>query len=91
VTAADASNLNQCAHTGKEVIYARNSGAGARTVTITSVSYLGRTGHITAESIAAGATKVFGPFSIEGWKQTDGYLYFQAEHAEVLFTVLTLP
>lgn len=91
VTAADASNLNQCTFTGKEVIIARNSGAGARTVTITSVTYLGRTGHITAESIAAGATKVFGPFAIDGWKQTDGYLYFQGEHAEVLFTVLVLP
>lgn len=91
VTAADAANQNSCTFTGKEVIIARNSGAGARTVTITSVSYLGRTGHITAQSIAAGATAVFGPFSIEGWRQTDGSLYFEGSHAEILFTVLVLP
>ena len=91
VTAADASNLNSCTFTGKEVIIARNSGVGARTVTITSVTYLGRTGHITAQSIAAGATAVFGPFAIDGWRQTDGALYFEGSHAEILFTVLVLP
>lgn len=91
VTAADAANDNQCTHTGKEIIIARNSGAGARTVTITSVALNGRLGNITADSIAAGATHVYGPFAVEGWRQTDGYLYFEGEHAEVLFTVLVIP
>lgn len=91
VTAADATNKEQFALTGKEIIIARNSGAGARTVTITSVAVNGRTGHITADSIAAGATHVYGPFNPNGWKQTDGMIYFEAEHAEVLYTVIVVP
>lgn len=87
-TAADATNKEQVKLTGRELLLARNTGAGARTVTITSVAKDGRTGHITADSIAAGAIHVFGPFALLGWAQTDGYLYFEAEHAEVKWSVI---
>lgn len=90
-TAADVSNKNQVRLTGKEIVLARNSGAQARTVTISSVAINGRLGDITADSIEAGATHVYGPFDLNGWMQSDGYLYLEANHAEVLFTVLVVP
>jgi len=89
-TAADTANQNRTLHTGKEIIIARNSGASTRTVTITSLadSQQGRTGNIAAENILAGVIKTFGPFALDGWKQTDGYIYFESNHAEVLFSVI---
>ena len=91
-TAADVANKEQFALTGKEIVVARNSGASARTVTINSVAINGRTGDITADSIAAGATHVYGPFNPDGgWAQTDGTLHLEADNAEVLFAVFVLP
>jgi hypothetical protein len=92
-TAADATNLNQFLLTGREILLARNTGAGARTVTVTSApDALGRTGHITADSIAAGATHVYGPWpNLTGWIQSDGMLYFEGSHAEIEFAVLLQP
>lgn len=91
-TAADATNKQQVTLTGREIIIAHNTGAGARTVTITSVADdMGRTGDITADSIAAGGYHAYGPFPLEGWEQTDGKLYFEASHAEVEFAILRTP
>lgn len=92
MTAGDAGNGNSFVHTGRELIIARNSGAGARTITLTSVrDTLGRLGTITAESIAAGAIRVFGPFPTPGWQQADGSFYIDVEHAEVLLGIIVLP
>lgn len=93
LTAANATDKEEFVHTGKEIIIARNTGAGARTVTITSVAHPvdGRTGDVTADSLAAGEVHVYGPFAIDGWRQTNGKLYFEASHAEVIFSVLRLP
>lgn len=91
-TAADVANKNQFTATGRELVIARNSGASAYTITITSApDPYGRTGHITAESIAAGETKVFGPFKRSGWQQTDGFFYLEASNAAVLFGIVVLP
>ncbi|HQY30520.1 MAG TPA: hypothetical protein PK691_04510 [Thermomicrobiales bacterium] len=91
-TAADTSNLNQTPSTGKELLHVRNSGGSAYTVTVTSaVDSLGRTKDVAADSIAAGASAIYGPFPVEGWKQTDGFLYFQGSNAALLFTVIRLP
>lgn len=89
--AANTTDKEQVALTGKEIVIAHNTNAGAQTVTITSVSYLGRTGHITADSIAAGAMHIYGPFDLRGWKQADGYLYLEASSADVEFAVITIP
>lgn len=91
--AADATNKEQVRLTGKEVILARNSGATPRTVSVSSVPLFGngRTGDLTTYSIGAGETAVLPVFPLEGWLQADGNLYFEASHAEVLFTVLRLP
>lgn len=93
MTAADTTNQNAVALTGKEVLIARNSGGSAYTVTITSVAdpVHGRTGDISAVSIPAGESRMWGPFPLEGWRQSDNKLYFQASNAAVLFTVLRLP
>jgi len=91
-TAADASNNNQTAWVGNRMlVVARNSGAGARTITITSIAdTFGRTGDVTAFSLAAGEYMAF-IVERNGWQQSDGYLYWTAEHAEVLVAVLAIP
>jgi hypothetical protein len=92
-TAADTVNQNRTTFSGRELLIAFNSGATPRTVTITSIAdRFGRLGSITAESIAAGAYRMYGPFTnAEGWRQTDAFLYYEANHAEVLFFVIQLP
>lgn len=90
-TAADATNFEQVVHTERVIILARNTGVGVRTVTITSAPYLGRTGDISAYSLDAGDTGIFGPFPAAGFRQTDGKLYFAGSHAEVLFAVIAIP
>lgn len=87
-TAADAVNFEETAHTGREVIVFRNSGSTTRNITITSVAdNRNRTGDITF-TLANGASKFVGPLGIEGFRQTNGKLYFQADHAEVLISVI---
>lgn len=89
-TAADTANQNRCLHTGQNFfIHARNSGVTTRAVTITSIAdgQQNRTGDLS-DTLTSGQSKVFGPFAVDGWRQSDGYLYFEAAHAEVLFTVV---
>ena len=91
MTAADASNKEQAAHSGKLLIIAHNTGAGAHTITITSVvDDLGRTGDISGYSLGAGEYAVFGPLELAGWVETDWKLHFEANHAEVKFGVVDL-
>ena len=93
MTAADATNNNQFVLDGPVLIVARNSGAGARTITLTSVADAvtkNRTGDVTAYSIGAGETAAFLINDMAGWRQTDGYMYLEAEHAEVLFGIIRL-
>ena len=92
MTAADASNLNQFVAAGNDLVIAHNTGASTRTITITSsADPYGRTKDITTENILAGEYKVFGPFALTGWVQTDGKVYLAANNAEVKFGVVTLP
>jgi len=78
---------------GKDLVIAQNTGATAHTVTITSVASAknNRTGDITSYSMDAGELAVFGPFEREGWMQSDGYVYLEANHIEIKFGVITLP
>lgn len=88
-TAATPADDEQTALTGREVIIFRNSGASERNVTITSIadSQKNRTGNVSF-TLAAGAIKAIGPLGLDGWKQSDGFLYFEADHAEVLISVI---
>lgn len=89
--AADATNKEQVALTGKEMVIIRNSGATGRLITFTSTADdKGRTGDLT-DTLAAGATGIYGPFPVTGFQQTDGKLYFECAHAECLIVVARLP
>ena len=69
-TAGDATNGHYTEIVdGKTYVIAKNTGAGARTVTITSSrDAFNRTGDITAYSLGAGeVSRPFGPFSKAGW------------------------
>ena len=91
-TAADATNKDQFVFSGGELVIANNTGATSRTVTLTSVANSkGRVKHITADTLAAGAFKMYGPFKDKtGWAQSGGLFYLEASHAEVKFAVVKL-
>lgn len=92
MTAADTTNNEQFALTGREVLIIHNTGASSYTYTITSVADpYGRLGDITTQSIAAGAIHTVGPFGLAGWQQTGGYLYLEASNTAVKFGVIALP
>ena len=88
----DNANGNRFIATGKELVLAQNTDVGAQTVTITSVADpYGRTGNVTAFSIPAGGLAIFGPFNVQGWQQSDGYIYIDASVVTVKFSVIVLP
>lgn len=93
MTAAIVADKEQFVSTGKDLIVAHNTGAGAHTITITSVAdgHTKRTGDVTAYSIGAGEYAVFGPFEKAGWMQSNGKIYLEANDAEVKFGVVALP
>ncbi|HXT31374.1 MAG TPA: hypothetical protein VN716_18880 [Vicinamibacterales bacterium] len=89
--AADATNREQVKLTGKETVHIYNSGATPRAIVFTSVADAqGRTGDLT-DTIAAGATGVYGTFPVAGFQQADGNLYFECAHAECLIIVTRDP
>ncbi len=91
LTAASVASKNQFAPTGKEIIVAYNSGGSPYTVTINSVADENkRTGDITTYSIGAGEIAVFGPVLLDGWRQSDGYIYLEASNAAVKFAVISI-
>lgn len=81
--------------TGRELIIVQNTGVGARTFTIASqVDEKGRTGDITAYSLAAGEFAYFtgGLTNSIGWRNVStGLLTITPSHAEVKYAVLKLP
>lgn len=92
-TAADTSNQNAVAITGRELVLVENTSADtAYTCTFTSVADRnGRLGHITSYSLSAGEKALFGNFTLEGWKQTDGKLYLEANNAAIKFLIIKIP
>lgn len=90
-TAADATNFNSFAATGREILIAHNGDAAPQTVTIHSIADpYGRSGDITAESIAAGAYHVFQRFPLTGYVQSDNTVHIDASAATMEFAVLRL-
>lgn len=88
-TAADTSNKNQFRLEPGDLVLAWNSGASPYTVTLTSApDGRNRTGDITSYSLAAADVAVFGPFELEGWRQTDGMFYLEASNAAVKFAII---
>lgn len=93
LTAADVANGNSISFgaTDAMLVLARNSGASAYTLTLTSVpDALNRTGDVSAYSLGAGDSIAF-LVRKAGWVQSDGALYLSANNAAVLIAGLTLP
>jgi hypothetical protein len=84
---------HQFAHTGREIILVQNANVGAQTVTVSSVAdpNMKRTGDITTYSVGASEFACFGPFPVDGWRQTDGNMYLAATATDVKFAILRLP
>jgi hypothetical protein len=83
--ACDVSNKNAVILSGdnNDILVLYNSDASTHNVTINSISdTAGRKGDIT-ETITAGQLKIYGSFKLDGWKQVDGRLYFNADNALV--------
>jgi hypothetical protein len=80
---------NETPCTGSDLLIVSNTDASPQTVDITAApDAFGRTGAITAYSVAAGAVAVFGPFPTQGWKQTDGMLHIDVADAAVEIGIL---
>lgn len=90
MTAADTTNKEQFAVSDGDVILVQNTGGSTYTYTVKSVAdpIYGRTGDVNAVSIAAGAIHAV-RVGVEGWRQTDGYVYLEANNAAVKWGILT--
>ena len=83
-TAADATNKEQFAPSGNDLVIIHN------TVTFTSAADdQNRTGDVTTYSLGAGEIMAF-RFKTPGWKQSDGYIYMEASNAAVKYAVIQL-
>jgi hypothetical protein len=92
-TVADATDKNEFVMSGNELLLAQNGHAtDAKTVTLSSsANARGRTKDIAAESILAGDTHIFGPFTNkDGWVQTGGVLHCEAESDDISFACVKL-
>lgn len=90
MTAADTTDKEQFVWTGSEILIIHNTDSGSQTWTLTSVADpYGRVGHITSETIAAGAIRVVDCLSSLGWRQTNGFVYLEASDPAVEFGVIT--
>lgn len=70
------------------IVLVKNTALAAKTVTFTSVvCQHNRTLDITTYSIAASSIAAF-EFKPHGWKQTDGYLYANAESIDISYAVI---
>lgn len=76
-------------HTGNEVILIRNSNVAAKTVAIYSAENARfRGGDIEDYSVGAGQFAAFGPFPVDGWRQTDGMLNLKLGAADMYVAVV---
>lgn len=90
--AANAVDFEQVDFSGREILLARNTSADtAYNVTVTSVASVrtARTGNIV-KSLAFGAQLPIGPLGIDGWRQSNGKLYFAGANAAIEFAVVRL-
>lgn len=92
LTACDVTNFDEFVFTGRELLIVQNSGASTYTFTLESVADpQGRTGDITAYSLAAGLFSIFWFGQKTGWEQAGGKLYLKASNVAVKFAVVRIP
>ena len=91
-TGAAGDSGNKFVSSGKDLVYVKNTQAGTQTITFTSVDDpYGRAEDITAYELLTGEYARFGVFLVEGWRQTDGNIYFETSHVDVLVAVFPVP
>ncbi|GAB2718197.1 hypothetical protein [Streptomyces bullii] len=85
-TAGDVANGNSVANDGRVVLIVNNTGASSRTITFhTARSVDGLTAPVRSETVPAGETQVFGPFSPNDYGNP---LAFNVDNAELTVQVL---
>jgi len=92
MTAADVANGNHFVLTNTTIVTAQNTGGSAYTVTIDSIAdaKYGRSGSVTAQSLAAGEIRSF-RIVADGWANTStGYVTLSASNAAVKFGLMVL-
>jgi hypothetical protein len=92
MTAEDATNHSQFQWTGREALLIFNSGASTHTFTLQGVTDpYNRAAPAVAQNVLAGAIHILLPLSAEAWRQSDGYIYIDGNHAELKFGVVDMP
>lgn len=88
---ADTVNDNDFAQDRDILLVAHNTGGSAYTVTITSAAdpRFGRTGDVSAQSLAAGEIRIF-RLTGSGWADANGKINLSASNAAVKFGVVVL-
>jgi len=87
-TAADATNKNQMVMTGADLLLMRNVNAAAKTYKLEGAQNIyNRTADLSG-SLAASELAGFFLNNLEAFRQPDGYLYCEGEHADVKFAAL---
>ncbi|MEU9333142.1 hypothetical protein AB0D49_08250 [Streptomyces sp. NPDC048290] len=87
-TAGDVANGNSTANDGRVVLIVKNTNASstARTISFqTTVSVDGLTAPVRSETIPAGETQIFGPFSPNDYGKT---LAYNADNAELTINAI---
>lgn len=91
-TAGDVANGLQFTMSGKDLILIFNNDAAPQTVTINSVADpYGRTGDITAFSMAAGTYYLAGPLPKLGYQQAGGFCFLTSSTVTVKFAIIQIP
>jgi hypothetical protein len=87
--AADTVNGNEFTPNGNEILLVQNTDASAHTFTLSSAAdELGRTGDITAYSVAATSFAAIQLSHVRGWAQSDGTIHLTSSNSNLKFAVL---
>ena len=91
-TAADVANKEEFIMEGNDLLLVRNEDVAPHNFTITSAEdRMGRVGHITNQALAAAGWAVLGPFKkLDGWQQSTGVLYIEADDVNIEWAVIKL-
>jgi hypothetical protein len=84
-------NGNQTPITGAEVFIFHNNATGSRPLLIESVDdQLGRQEDLSV-TLTSGTYRFVGPMKIEGWRQSDGNLYYESTATQIRVAVVKVP
>jgi len=92
-TAADITNQNQFSASGRDLVAIRNAHlTTAFTFTLnTAPDTHGRKADITSYALQAGEVVLFFFTEVDGWRQSDGFIYLDANSVSIQYAVVRLP